>query len=1420
MKKFLLTVLSGAGIVFSLIAGDNLLTSQPRRIAASGKVEMIPMAKAGKGRSEKGTLREVTAVPEDEKNANLLAGKNIRWGSRVRKGAKGKVTVNPDRSLTLNRKNPAGEVLIVNDSPIVIEERKSYQVKMVLDAASDVNGALVLQMPGGNRRPFPSVRRDLPSGESEIYYRFTAGPGEKNLKIHFYLRTPGTVKVKKIELTEIPAAQVQSGPLCLNTLNCNGAMLKRHFSVVHNIRKYDSPFPDAEVRAFSGGFHCPSVNVPTAGIKMIEVEFRAFRQGGALRLDFSVESDGRIFKSFQTASVVPDGEFYTLRFPVADDPVWKGTLKELKLSWQSLREPGRISFRSMRAYNDANVIVDAWKVLLKGSVKADFFRPRGIYRFSRRGEGASAQFTLTFFDRLGKEIAREVLPAGEKEKIFTAPEKMVTAKISADNIAGAANVSRLFRVPLVELIEMPVLDKSVLEWRGKWIWSRSGEGPMHTNVYFARDIELPDEVAEAFFAGTGDDSMTLNINGKSQLVTREWHAPKRLDITGMLKKGKNTVVLDVFNFGAWGGALADIYIRCKNGREFYITTDESWFCREGGNGAIDRKVHVIGPVPAMPWGSRLAFCYAGARGRLELTPAGDMCWDAKVKALPVADTDKFDFLVDMPDGTQVSTVGTITPGSGKWKVGETLRLHVKLPDLRCEKAGIATAKISSPLLDAAGKGLEFPVQVREKSPLSTMAITGAGSRPYFVINGKKSFPFYFVLPTSFIMQPERMEYLLRNARNSGCEVVRLTFGLRHASTAKSVFDFSQLDRSLRVIAGNDPDMKVILATPCYMPEWFLKEYPGEATAFFGGVKRNRQDDFQSIASRKWLEVMADYFAELKKYLENSPHAGRVVGINPTDGTTSEWLWSHGRGHGKRVYSGWSEAGVKAYREYLRRIYGNDPAKLAAAWRRNVNFDNVLPPEPSRIDNSSVGDMLDPARDKDIIDWSDFRNECLSDAFIELCGMGKQVGDGKWIAGSYYGYLSMLSWMHNYLQDSGHMRITKVARSPKVDYVLGPTLYHWRTLGNGDGLMQPAESFSANGTLVIAELDMRTFTEPNEYEARNGRASTVEHSVSMLDRVFGMLLARGCGGHWLEMYDRWFREPVIIDQLRSFRDLYMSLPEKASGTVPREVTVVSDQYSTAYVKTNNSGGIHVLLIAEFMRRMPETAVSFNHVLKEDLLVPGKIPPQKLYIITNVFTLSASERRAMLARFEREKATVLWLYAPGVFYPDCGPSAQFASELLGIKLGMDMRRSGMTVDFLDPEKWGVRQAFCNSVFTPYFFAESGFDEVIAKSSDGKPAVVRWQRNGVTNYFSTIPSVPAGFIRKIAASSGVRVWSRTDDPVWAGNDFVTLHARTGGEKQLDLPAGTAARSVLGPELGVLADGKFTAEPGRTYGFVIEKR
>ena len=237
----------------------------------------------------------------------------------------------------------------------------------------------------------------------------------------------------------------------------------------------------------------------------------------------------------------------------------------------------------------------------------------------------------------------------------------------------------------------------------------------------------------------------------------------------------------------------------------------------------------------------------------------------------------------------------------------------------------------------------------------------------------------------------------------------------------------------------------------------------------------------------------------------------------------------------------------------------------------------------------------------------------------------------------------------------------------------------------------------------------------------------------------------------------------------------------------------------------------------MRRFNEAGFPFRHVLLADLLQHELIPPQKLYIMTNLLMLTKEERNTLKKRLEREKAAVVWLYAPGVFYPENGPSAGNISDLLGI--GMKMVAKWMAPVMELKDGWGSNTVSNPNVSGPWFFPESGFKDVIGTVGGKTPALVSWEKNGVRNYFTSLMYLPPQVIRSIAGRAGVHLYNREcGDPLWIGNDVVFLHAKTGGMKSIQLPPGMKMRAISGPFQGEFRSGEFwNAEAGQTYGFLV---
>jgi hypothetical protein len=225
-----------------------------------------------------------------------------------------------------------------------------------------------------------------------------------------------------------------------------------------------------------------------------------------------------------------------------------------------------------------------------------------------------------------------------------------------------------------------------------------------------------------------------------------------------------------------------------------------------------------------------------------------------------------------------------------------------------------------------------------------------------------------------------------------------------------------------------------------------------------------------------------------------------------------------------------------------------------------------------------------------------------------------------------------------------------------------------------------------------------------------------------------------------------------------------------------------------------------------------------VISLDDLWDEDLPPHKFYIMANAFCLSREQREKLLRRFAAEKATVLWFYAPGAFYPDRGPRAEFCGDFLGLKTVMSEKVDAPVMNTVEP----LPQISCSvkTPFAPWFYPESGFDEVAGRDQNGRPMLVGCRKDGATHHFSTLPALPVEVLRHLAGRAGIHFYTtETTDPVWVGNDVVFLHAAAGGEKSILLPPDVRMRGLIGPHKGkVFSSGqKWYAEAGSTHGFLV---
>ncbi len=103
-----------------------------------------------------------------------------------------------------------------------------------------------------------------------------------------------------------------------------------------------------------------------------------------------------------------------------------------------------------------------------------------------------------------------------------------------------------------------------------WIWGADQNKKYVVRKTFSGGAQF------AYLKATCDNAMTLFLNGKQIGTSNNWQEPVQVDIKSMLKQGENTFEAEIENAGGIAGFLAKIVLLGRDGKDRYVTTDDTW----------------------------------------------------------------------------------------------------------------------------------------------------------------------------------------------------------------------------------------------------------------------------------------------------------------------------------------------------------------------------------------------------------------------------------------------------------------------------------------------------------------------------------------------------------------------------------------------------------------------------------------------------------------------------------------------------------------------------------------------------------------------------------------------------------------------------------------------------------------------------
>ncbi|MBC8230393.1 beta-galactosidase [bacterium] len=733
--------------------------------------------------------------------------------------------------------------------------------------------------------------------------------------------------------------------------------------------------------------------------------------------------------------------------------------------------------------------------------------------------------------------------------------------------------------------------------------------------------------------------------------------------------------------------------------------------------------------------------------------------------------------------------------------------------------------------------------------------------PRLFVNGKQITPaMYFLQAPHLPVQQEMIKQLA--AQGIHLFTIPIDVGWHQPGIEKEV-RFKNVDEETIALIKADKAALLLPRLSLNAPNWWCEEHPDELELFSDGNK----DVWASWASKLWLQEACQTLAEFIEHCRQADYADHILGYHVNVGSSGEWCYMGSMRDDILDYSPPMQA---RFKEWLRDKYGTEDA-LRKAWKgvspspvlslqgrgddgENVTFDTACVPSKDeqlatdwfqfrdvRFAHQRLRPMV--SKGTKVVDFFACLNETAASSAPVLCRTAKEACNGEQIVGVFYGYLATMSWNVGLFdpkgfanhelsayQRSGHLALSKVLKSPDIDFIASPYDYLFRNIGGVGDFMSATESITQSGKLYWFEDDTRTHTVPG---SNYGEAFSLDESISILRRNFGHMLTEDAALWWMEqgMGERsWFGSPEIQAELGRLVHIWEKTLSLERKTPTAEIAVIFDEKGPMYESLSNTLS-WPLIYKQRVYGLSRMGAPYRFHLLNDL-VEGKMPDYKLYIFLNCFYLNAAERKALDKKVKRDGNVALWLFGAGIGN-ERGLSLENMAELTGFQFasldsiweltcsirnyqhpitqglrsdtvfGTDLR-IGPIITVSDPEATILGLLIFNQGRNEPGFAVKDFGKsarLLRPDEDGTRNDIALEDSkssvlGVGDWssvYSTAPNLPADLLRNIARYAGCHIYNEANDVIYASRYFICLHSAQGGSRTINLPKRTNVWDVF---------------------------
>jgi len=435
-------------------------------------------------------------------------------------------------------------------------------------------------------------------------------------------------------------------------------------------------------------------------------------------------------------------------------------------------------------------------------------------------------------------------------------------------------------------------------------------------------------------------------------------------------------------------------------------------------------------------------------------------------------------------------------------------------------------------------------------------------------------------------------------------------------TGPGTYDPAAQDKLLRKLVEIQPDAIFTLRLSVNAPDWWLEAHPGECQVYADGtnereLQRAGRRKLPSLGSSLWREEAAEALTRYIVWLVESGWSKRVCAMFLCNGITWEWglLGTDG-------LPDYSTSGESYFRKYLGETYRTDAA-LSTAWGRTVSISSAkIPSAGRRMEPFGTGGIRPVPDYQDVIDHQQSISAMNADFLLSMAATAKKCSEGKLLIGAFYGYTLTAREQTEFTGTfgpggffGGHHELSRVLRSPAIDYLASPFNYADRSLGKGLLLEHsPLASIRLHGKVFWDENDLWAYNNPPipghvPSVLSVGYTSSLHETVLMYRRAWASAIVRGKHQWlteltgWLGTFNENFSDPTLLEEIKRMKNASDGLLMLNREQVT-EVAYVVDERSIAYLSADHKEFLSK--VYDGTVRWAQLGAPFDILLLDDLL----------------------------------------------------------------------------------------------------------------------------------------------------------------------------------------------------------------------------